>query len=339
MIAREWLLWRLRVVTRVRVPIWPLMAFVLLCGFRFVAPAQQQPLPRKTRLDIVFSSSLFHSANRNDVIAAIRVWGRLIARKRGFQVEPAVTVTDDIADIRRHVQAGSAGILAVDVVEYFKLAELAAVEPVLSAMRGDGNTAPRYLLLVRGESGISSPEALRGKTVIVEARTNANLGRLWLDTMLGAGRAGRPEHFFGSLEAVPKATSAVLPLFFGKADAAVVDQAGFEVIREMNPQVGSKLRVLSASPELVEGIVCIDAKKVEYRDEVLESMRTLHLDPEGKQILTVFRFGRLTPVDKTALARVRELWQKHLLLSGPSEKVPPGTRSRPENQPARTGGL
>ena len=44
-------------------------------------------------------------------------------------------------------------------------------------------------------------------------------------------------------------------------------------------------------------------------------MRDLHLDPEGRQILLVFRFSRLVPFDGTALEHVRELWRKAGTLS------------------------
>jgi len=316
-----------------------LAILLTLSGFQVHVPAQQQPAPlRRTRLDMVFSSSLFRSVNRNDAIAAVRVWGSMVGRKRGFQVDPTVDVLDDVAEIRKRVQAGLAGILALDVVEYLKLADLPAVEPIFCALRGQVDTPPRYLLLVRGESGISSLEALRGKTTIIHASTGANLGQVWLDAMLHDGRLGRSERFFGAMEVVPKASSAILPVFFGKADAAVVDQASFEVTKEMNPQVGSKLRALKASPQLTEGLICLSTKQVEFREELLEGMRDLHLDVQGKQILLVFRFSRLVPVDKLALEQARELWRKHLLLSRPSEEASLGSLPQPEMHPARRGG-
>jgi len=58
---------------------------------------------------------------------------------------------------------GSAGVLALDVVEYFELADLPVVEPVFCAMKGEGNVPPNYLVLVGANSGISSLEGLRGR--------------------------------------------------------------------------------------------------------------------------------------------------------------------------------
>ena len=64
--------WR---TTRVRVPIRLSLGILLILGaLRLPSPGQQQPAPpRKVRLEIIFSGSLFHSVNRNDAIAAVRV--------------------------------------------------------------------------------------------------------------------------------------------------------------------------------------------------------------------------------------------------------------------------
>ena len=287
---------------------------------------------------MVFSSSLFRSTNRNDALAAVRVWASMIGRNRGLLVDPTVDMVDDVAEIRKRVQAGSAGVLALDALEYLKLADLTVIEPVFCARRGEEDIPPRYLVLVRGESGISSLEALRGKSAIIHANTGANPGQVWLDAMLHDGRLGRPERFFSSVDVVPKASSAILPVFFGKADAAVVDQASFEVTREMNPQVGTKLRVLRSSPEVAEGLICLSMKHIEFREELLEGMRELQHDVQGRQILLVFRLCRLVPANKLALEQVCELWRKHILLSGSPEPAPFGSLSRRETHPAGRGG-
>jgi phosphonate transport system substrate-binding protein len=289
------------------------------------------------RLDMVFSTSLFRAANRNDAIAAVRVWASMIGRTHGFQVSATVEAVDAAAEVRKRVLAGSAGVMALDVVEYFELEDLKAIEPVFCAMKGEGSVPPRYLLLVGANSGISSLEGLQAKTVIIQANTGANLGQVWLDAMLYDGHLGRPEHFFRSAEVVSKASAAILPVFFGKADAAIVDEGSFDVSKEMNPQVGAKLRVLSASPPLAEGLFCICRQQIEFQNDFLESVRDLHLDAQGRQILMVFGFSRLAPVEKPALEQVRELWRKHILLTRQPERRPLAGLSRQVPPPEGKG--
>ena len=76
--------------------------------------------------------------------------------------------------------------------------------------------------------------------------------------------------------------------------------------------------------------MCICRKQIEFPEELLQDIRELQLDPQGKQILMVFRFTRLAPVDKAALDQVRELWRKHALLSMRPEKAPLATPSGKE---------
>jgi hypothetical protein len=102
-------------------------------------------------------------------------------------------------------------------------------------------------------------------------------------------------------------------------------------------QVGAKLRVLSASLPLAEGILCIRRKQIEFREELRKARRNLRLDVQDKQILMVFGFRRLAPVDLPAPEPVRELGRKHPLLSRPPEKLSLESLSRREAHPSGRG--
>ena len=310
----------------------------MICQFPLGCRGQVPPASlRHVRLHMVFSASLFPSGNRNDAVAAVGVWASMFGRTRGFQVNSTIDVVDDVEEAHKLVLAGSANVLALDVVEYFRLADVGEIEPVFWALRGDAIAPPRYVVLVGAQSGIASLESLRGKSVKFLANTNANLGRVWIDALLYDHHLGHSSQFFRSAEIVPKASAAILPVFFGKADAAVVDEDSFNVAKELNPQVGAKLRVLSASPPLPEGIFCICRKRIEFCEDFLKSVQELQLDPQGKQILMVFRFSGLAPVDMSAMAQVREMWRKQSLLA----RVPDRSASRtslPQNDSPHGGG-
>jgi ABC-type phosphate/phosphonate transport system substrate-binding protein len=313
-----------------------LPALLLAIGPPAPMRAQTAPL-RPARLDVVFSGSLFGSASRADAVAAIRIWGNMVGRRKGFQVDSVVNVVDDLPEIRKRILAGSVMLLGVDVFEYFQLAEIPAVEPVFYASRAENGGATRYVLVVRDEPGISL-ENLRGRKAIVHFNTSANLGLVWLESVLQEARLSHAERFFAATENVAKPSLAVLPVFFGKADAAVVDETSYELSREMNPQLGKKLRVLRTSPPMPEAIVCVASKQIEFRKEMLESMADLHHDIQGKQILTVFRFGRMLPVDPVIVVNVRELWRKHLAWSKGVESAPAAHPAKPGRQISGEGG-
>ena len=190
---------------------------------------------------------------------------------------------------------------------------------------------------MRAESGISSLEALRGKSALIQTNTGANLAQIWLDTVLHEAHLAGAERLFGSLNLVATPSAAVLPVFFGKADVAVVGSPGFAVMKEMNPQLGAKLRTLRSSPTVIEGMICTFGGKFEFREELIEAMRDLHLDVEGKQILMAFKIKRLVPVDKLELEQVRAMWSKHLL-SERAQQASSLTPGNGERRLAKPGG-
>ena len=106
----------------------------------------------------------------------------------------------------------------------------------------------------------------------------------------------------------------------------------------MNPQLGKKLRILRTSPLVVEGIVCFASRQIEFRNELREAVRDLHKDVQGKQILTIFRFGDMLPVDGAALASVRELWRKHLAWPRSVGGTAAADVSKPEARVSGNGG-
>ena len=316
------------------------LALVVICALQLSSRGQGPPAAplRHVRLHMVFSSSLFPAGNRNDAMAAVGVWTSMFGRTRGFQVNSTIDVVDGVEEARKLVLGGSANVLALDVVEYLRLADVGEIEPVFCALRGDATVPPRYIMLVGAQSGIVALEDLRGKSVKFLANTNASLGQVWIDALLYDHHLGHPSQFFHSVDIVPKASGAILPVFFGKANAAVVDEDSFNVARELNPQVGARLRVLCASPPLPEGIFCICRKRIEYCDEFLQSVQELQLDPQGKQILMVFRFSGLAPVDAPAFAPVRELWRKHAQLARLPDRDFTRTSLPIDHTPTRAGG-
>lgn len=299
-------------------------AWWLLCGLALAvtnAAAQQARSPlRQSHLSVVFSSSLFQSANRNDASAALRVWADTLSRRRGIELQSNIQVVDDAPELRRKLLTGDVSLSVVDVMEYLKLADITDMEPVFYAVRSGGTGQQRYVLLTRADSGITAIGDLRGKNLIVHANTKANLGQLWLDTTLRGGHLDQAIRYFRTVDVVQKGSAAILPVFFGKADAALVDQGTFDTARELNPQLGTKLRVLASSPPLVDTIVCV-SRHHQYRQELLDSLRELHLDAEGRQTLLVFRFTRLMPFDKTSLDEVRELCRRADFAAAPAAKA------------------
>ena len=86
-------------------------------------------------------------------------------------------------------------------------------------------------------------------------------------------------------------SSVILPVFFGKTDAAVVKRYGWETMKEMNPQLAAQLQILTNSPSLPDAVICLNkgVRETPFQDDLVRGMAELHTDPQGQQILLLFR--------------------------------------------------
>jgi len=220
-----------------------------------------------------------------------------------------------VAEIKRRLQEGAMGLVLVDPMEYFELAGLGVLEPVFTATRGKGDESLQFLLVANREAGVTTISGIRGKTLAIQTDSRADLGRMWIEVLLHEDGLGPSDRFFSSRNSVSTSSAAILPVFFGKVGAGVVDRASFEVMKEMNPQIGSRLQVLAMSSPLVTGIMCVDKRFITYRGDLMEALEQLHQSAEGRQILLVFKSDRMKTVDSDDLERLKTLCTKYRLIT------------------------
>jgi ABC-type phosphate/phosphonate transport system substrate-binding protein len=300
----------------------------LWCGWEAAAPAaraQTATPARQVRLHVLASRSAVGAVNFADFQLAGTIWVQSIGRRRGFQVDSRFEVAPNLETVSRQIEDFSADLVILDVVEYIKLAPSGLLRPFVGIARGKMGIRQSYHLLVNRDSGYAGIEDLRGKNVLAYFRSDAEMGKMWTESLLNERRLGRAERFFASLTRVSKASAACLPVFFGKADACIVDSPSWDVLTEMNPQLASRLRIAATSPPYVEGLVCLHAKHKDFVEELLQGLVELHKDPEGKQLLMIFKGERTDEVREPDLATARDLWAKYTSFAGL-----PSLAARPE---------
>jgi len=262
---------------------------------------------------------MLHSANRADAIAAMKVWCDIVGRNRGFLLDSSIEVIDSFNTLERRIQDGTGDVLIMESTDYFKVEPLRVLSPVFFSRRRKDAPLDDHVLLVHRDSGITSLEQLRGKTAAFYSRTAANYGRLWMDVMLDDHKLGPARQFFKTTTDVSKPSAAVLPVFFKTTDACVTDRVGFELAKELNPQVGARLNLLTNSPKFLESVVCLHNNFQEIRPDFLRACAELHTEPRGQQVLFVFKSDQLLPFQSEYLEAVRALWKRHeRLLSVPA---------------------
>ena len=140
--------------------------------------------------------------------------------------------------------------------------------------------------------------------------------------------------FFGHVETVLKPTAAILPVFFGKKDACMVDEASFDLMKELNPQVGQQLQVVAMSEPFANPVVYLREdgwRSSTEKEEALQGLRDLNRNPAGQQICTLFGIDGLNPFDDAQLESIRKLQETYRSLRKQGR-----SRSHPEQAPEKS---
>lgn len=131
----------------------------------------------------------------------------------------------------------------------------------------------------------------------------------------------KPEDFFSSIKEFRRPSQAILPVFFEQADACLTTQQAFDVVSELNPQVSRDLVVLERSPDIASGVLVLrTGLEPRVKASLIEVLEKLPADPEGDQILRLFRMNRLIPWRPEYAAGVAALLREHESLAKGLEK-------------------
>lgn len=287
-----------------------LLLFGVLAGMPPVRGADGlEPLS----LRVGFTRRSFSGVNINDAEAAFKAFVQIVGRRRGYAIGSETRVFEEAEDLETAVRAGQIDIVIIDPWRFIAMDVSEVLTPeFLSESRG--SCARRYVLIARRDAPFTGLADLRGREVAVLEMTNANLGLPWIETRVRTAGFGTAARFFGRVQVVPKASAAVLPVYFGQKSACVVDTEGLDLMKELNPQVGQALRAIESSEPMANGVVCLRREgwsAARHREDVRASLADLDRDPAGQQILTLFKASRLVPFDPAGLLSVRDLRAAH----------------------------
>jgi len=281
---------------------------VILCLCAGPGPAQPAPDPAIV-LKFGFARSTFQDLNPKDLEASIKVLAQSLGRKWAHRFEVETRVFDNSADFETAMNRDEVQLAILGSWEYSGMDIRAAIEPMFVWVNKD-HALMESLLVARRNAGMEALKDLKGREIVLLDSSSSQLTVPWMDVLLGEARLGTPKTFFGRVEVVQKPTAALLPVFFGKRQACALDRRDFQTLTEMNPQLLSALQVIATSPPYLNIIVCLSRKgwpSGKLKADFTEALRELHLEPEGRQILMLFKADRLLPYQESQMVAVRDL--------------------------------
>lgn len=271
------------------VPLSRRQALCAMLGSGVIPPCSAESEPSKV-LRFGLSDSLRGDVNVSDARSAMAVWFKRIEQDMKVVLHYDPNIFEDIGVLANRLKQGQIDAVGINVLEYRRM--LAWLDPDQVTVPVQ-KTSLQYQLLVR-DAGIARLADLKGRRLMVLDTPPTCIALAWLSSLLSAGGLDSPQTFFSSLVKKTKPTQAVLPVFFGQAEACLTTNASFLTMGELNPQVSLKLRPLATSPDLVTTMYAYrrDWKGLD-RDLITRALEDLRSSPGGRQILTMFQSDRL----------------------------------------------
>lgn len=234
-----------------------------------------------------FYSSARREWTHAEVRATFDLWARELSEKFNIPVE--IVHYDDPVALRRDFMAGKLHGVNTDVmtlVRYFKPDEL--TDGYATIMKGGWN-----LLLQTATTGqVRGPEDFPGKRLVLLEQDE--VGALWIETLCLRHHQRPCDKVFASIAHAPNSNQALMRVFFGHADLALVHGYGHELAVEMNPQLGRATRKIAEYPMRSQFLAYYKASVDKgLRERTLPIMPTLHTYPRGRQLLDIFKVDHL----------------------------------------------
>ncbi len=251
---------------------------------------------------IAISESAVHGVNRNDAAAAISVWAQEMARTVDLKLAPQQSWLQPSSQILAGVRTAALDVVLLTIPEYRR------VDEHLDARQVVAGGGAELWIAVREDSGITRLADLERRTLLILDSTFTVLADAWLSVSLARAGLGHPSKVLARISRHPRPNQAILPVFFGQADACLATRRTFETMFELNPQLSRKFKTLHASPRMISAfLICRKGYPEQWRVPMLEKFDRAKESTSAKQVLTLFQAFRFTRVDGAALRPALDL--------------------------------
>lgn len=299
--------------------VWRIGALVLACvGVGGVGAAEEQP---NELVRIGFSRNLFQGVNANDAQAAIKVWANSIVDGWDFEISTNIHLFDGVGEVVAAVQEKRVEAVTITTREYWAVRQQIPIGQIVLGTQ-ENVEQQEFLVVVRSNSGVNTLADLRGRNLLKWRAMRTTLAEAWLEVELAENGLGAAADFLNSLTEEEKLSRAVLPVFFGRADACLVTRAGLDLMLELNPQLGRELRVISESDPYVASVCFFRADfNAPHFADIIDALRSVSETPAGKQVMLLFQQSSLSPSDGAVLEPACDLLDRYAALLREREAV------------------
>ncbi len=292
------------IIRKVRKSPFVLMLLINIIGTPqiYSQSAKEESLPT---YKVIFLKNLFSDVDMNDAVAALKVWVKEIVKtiKPEFKLNPVLV--DNIENVNSS-SLNDVALVCLNSVDYLNYKAKLNLEGAFVPLKG-GQIFSEYILLTK--ENIKNLTELRGTKIGVKSKSNYSISNMWLGYLLDRNKLPMPNKYFSEIKESDKESQLILSVFFEQINACIVTKNSFNLMKELNPQVGKRLKILDVSPDLIQTVTAFtkNFKNEEHRKLIIKAAEQLNSYPGGKQLLTLMNTDQVISFRKEYTDNVNTL--------------------------------
>lgn len=295
------------------------LAFLcLILPFEAQTGAAEQDLFR-----FAFSTRVLGEVEVNDGRAAAKAWARSLVSEFHLAVDPEGRFLEP-DDLRRAIQAEEVDGVTISLPEYLDSETTPSRFERVVVSQIAGAHSEEYLVLARRNSDVHQLADLKERRVMVLDDARMCLAHPWLEVLLREQGLPPLTQLARSVASDRRLARVVLPVFFNKAEVAVVSRNGFQTMVELNPQVGQQLAVIATSPPLIPvAFFFRRGFSPGFTEKLIRHVSNPRPSAGFQQILRVFRADSLAEIPLADLEPSLALLRRYRELRNERPTSPP----------------
>jgi len=276
------------------------------CSYFFTAHAEEHVSPDPVMRLGIYYPPISDNVSRADVVVSFSLWVQEQAESVGVKAAD-VMLFDSIEEMSEAFDSGIINIISappLSIALHFSRENLA---DGFYGIRAPGKLNS-VLLLARTDKNINSIEDLRGKRLIIPE--HHELAEMFLDTLILKTYHVPYKKLFSSIDLLKKDKRIVLDLFFDKADVALVNEGAFELMKELNPQLNEKIKIIASYPTKSKSYAYVN-KNYPFRQKIIDNYLSMAMSVRGRQFLSLYQQDLLESCSVKELDAYDELAKEH----------------------------
>jgi ABC-type phosphate/phosphonate transport system substrate-binding protein len=277
------------------------------------APVDSSPGNIKNHINVGYITNAISGVDPLDAKIALEILVKKIVKNKSQISRAESMIFQNIEAAVQAINSNRIELLTITTTDYISVRDKINADPAYVKSNNDGEVGSKFVLLCKKNKILGdSLTGLRDKTLVTVKGNNDFVSIMWMDTLLNRQRLPLSRTFFSTIKQVGKNSRPVLQVFFGKADACLVEKEVYEMMIELNPQIKKTMTVLAESPAFLLTITAIRRNADSFAKKNIAAFREkIAEDSEGKQIMMIFQSKKALKFRPEYLVTIENLYNRY----------------------------